>query len=250
MIDLNSDLGEGLDANQLENDRNILEVVTSANIACGFHAGNSQIMSRTVQIATELNVAIGAHVSYDDREGFGRRDIEVTPDKLRSDILYQIEELHTIAETFGNRVKYVKPHGALYNRIAIDETQARIVVESIIFLDPSLILLTLPDSVAMRIAHEMGLLAVAEGYADRAYTSDGNLVSRRIPGAVINDTETVVSRATQMAREGTVTCIDGQTITIDVRSISLHSDTEGAEFLSRKIREGLESAGVVISAFV
>lgn len=250
MIDLNSDLGEGNNADQLDNDKRILDVVTSANIACGFHAGDSKTMAQTVETATERGVIIGAHVSYNDRLGFGRRYMDVAPNELMWDVAYQLGALDAIARTAGNRVRYVKPHGALYNQIAIDEIQARSVIKGIAAYDRSLVLLTLPGSTAMRVAKEMGLSVIAEGFADRAYSSDGRLVPRQIPGAVIDEVSSVVTRAVQMAREGTVISIDGQTIHIGVRSICLHSDTKGSGSLATKIREALQDACITISPFV
>jgi UPF0271 protein len=248
-IDLNSDLGEGSDAEQMERDKAILRVVSSANIACGFHAGSNETMGEVARNAFRHGVVIGAHISYHDREGFGRRDLDVSAEQLKNDLAYQIDALRAIAALNGGRVSYVKPHGALYNRIGYDEAQARVVVESIASIDPELALLTLPDSAAMYIAEKLGIRSIAEGFADRAYTADGQLVSREIPGSVITDPGEVAQRALQMASNGTVTTIDGKVLKIGVRSISLHSDTEGAATLSRQIRSTLEQAGIRVISF-
>lgn len=248
-IDLNSDLGEGCDAEQMERDEAILSVVSSANVACGFHAGSAEIMGETVRNASKYGVSIGAHISYLDREGFGRRDLDVPAEKLKNDLAYQIGALRAIAAMNGARVSYVKPHGALYNRIAYDEAQAQVVAESIAAIDPELSLLTLPDSAAMHAGQKSGIRCVAEGFADRAYTSEGRLVPRHIPGSVIVNPGEVVQRALQMASDGTVTSVDGKVLKIGVRSISLHSDTEGSASLSRQIRSALEKVGVRVAPF-
>jgi UPF0271 protein len=249
MIDLNSDLGEGFGVYRLGEDEEILRVVSSANIACGFHAADPQVMARTVRAAVEFGVAIGAHPSYPDRAGFGRRHMDVSPDDLISDVIYQIAALDGMAKASGGRVSYVKPHGALYNRIAVDEAQAAAVVEAIAAYNSELILLTLPGSVAMAVANANGLSTVSECFADRAYTADGRLVPRGQAGAVIDDEATVVSRAVEFATKGTITSLNGVTLTVRAQSICLHGDTQGAAGLARAIRAGLEKAGVAITSF-
>lgn len=249
-IDLNSDLGEGSSMAQMERDLAILSVVSSANIACGFHAGNAETMSETVRNAREHGVTLGAHVSYHDREGFGRRDLNISTTKIKCDLAYQIGALKAIAALHGTTVSYVKPHGALYNRIVYDEAQARAVVETIATICPDLALLTLPDSAAMSVARELGICAIAEGFVDRAYADDGQLLPRSIPGSVITDTEEVVRRALQMARDGTVTSANGKVLKVGVRSISLHSDTEGSATLSRQIRLAIQRAGITVTSFI
>jgi len=194
-LDLNSDLGEGYGRWALGDDAAMLEVVTSANIACGFHAGDPATIDRTVRTAVERGVAVGAQVSYPDLVGFGRREIDVPPDELTADVLYQLGALEAFARAAGSRVRYVKPHGALYNRIARDPVQAAAVVEAIRRYDPALPLLTLPGSVAVEAAREAGIPTVGEGFADRAYTAEGRLVSRREPGAVLHDPERVAAQS-------------------------------------------------------
>jgi UPF0271 protein len=244
VIDLNSDVGEGFDG-----DAAILAVVTSANVACGLHAGNPALMARTVTLAAGHGVAIGAHVSYPDREGFGRRDMEIESTALRDCVSDQLGTLAEIAHSEGAQLSYVKPHGALYNRIARDHVQASAVVQAIVAFARPLALLALPDSVAMAAAREAGLDAFAEGYADRAYTADGALVSRSKPGAVIDDERAVVERAIALAGGSAVHSIDGTPVRIAPRSICIHGDTPGAARLSARIRDGLLGAGVTLAAF-
>jgi UPF0271 protein len=248
-LDLNSDLGEGYGHWALGDDAALLEVVTSANVACGFHAGDPATIDRTVRTATEHGVAIGAQVSYPDLVGFGRREIDEAPDDLTADVLYQIGALEAFARAAGSRVRYVKPHGALYNRIARDPVQAAAVVEAVRRYDPALPLLTLPGSVVMDAAMEAGVPVVAEGFADRAYTADGRLVSRREPGAVLHDPERVAARALVMATEHRVEAVDGTQVAVEVRSLCVHGDTPGAVDLARQVRAALEQAGVTLEPF-
>ena len=248
-MDLNSDLGEGYGRWTLGDDAALLEVVTSANVACGFHAGDPATIDRTVRTAVTHGVAVGAQVSYPDLVGFGRREIDVAPDDLTADVLYQLGALEAFARAAGSRVRYLKPHGALYNRIARDPVQAAAVVEAVRRYDPSLPLLTLPGSAAMRAAEAAGVPAVAEGFADRAYTPEGRLVSRRQPGAVLHDPAAVTARALRMATEHTVEAVDGGQVHVEVRSLCVHGDTPGAVELARAVRAALEDAGVTLEAF-
>jgi 5-oxoprolinase (ATP-hydrolysing) subunit A len=248
-VDLNSDLGEGYGRWALGDDAALLEVVTSANVACGFHAGDPATIDRTVRTAVERGVAVGAQVSYPDLVGFGRREIDVPPDELTADVLYQIGALEGFARAAGSRVRYVKPHGALYNRIARDPVQAAAVVEAIRRYDPALPLLTLSGSAAMEAAAEAGIAAVGEGFADRGYTAEGRLVSRREPGAVLDDPERVAARAVAMATEGRVETADGGEVTVEIASLCVHGDTPGAVELARAVRAALEEAGVALEAF-
>ena len=248
-MDLNSDLGEGYGRWALGDDAALLEVVTSANVACGFHAGDPATIDRTVRTAVERGVAVGAQVSYPDLVGFGRREIDVPPDELTADVLYQLGALEAFAKAAGSRVRYVKPHGALYNRIARDPVQAAAVVEAIRRYDPALPLLTLPGSVAMEAAGEAGIPSVGEGFADRAYTAEGRLVSRREPGAVLHDPQQVAARAVVMAIEHRVEAAGGEQVAVEVRSLCVHGDTPGAVDLARAVRTALEHAGVTLEAF-
>ena len=248
-MDLNSDLGEGYGRWTLGDDAALLEIVTSANVACGFHAGDPATIDRTVRTAVERGVAVGAQVSYPDLVGFGRREIDVPPGDLTADVLYQLGALEAFARAAGSRVRYVKPHGALYNRIVRDPVQAAAVAEAIRRYDPALPLLTLPGSAAAAAAAEAGIEAVGEGFADRAYTGDGRLVSRREPGAVLDDPGRVAARAARMATEGRVGTVDGGEVAVEVRSLCVHGDTPGAVELARAVRAALEEAGVALETF-
>jgi 5-oxoprolinase (ATP-hydrolysing) subunit A len=248
-VDLNSDLGEGYGRWALGDDDALLEVVTSANVACGFHAGDPATIDRTVRTAVERGVRIGAQVSYPDLAGFGRREMDVAPGDLTADVLYQLGALEAFARAAGSRVRYVKPHGALYNRIARDPVQAAAVVEAVRRYDPALPLLTLPGSAAMDAARAAGIPVVGEGFADRAYTAEGRLVSRREPGAVLHDPQLVAARAVRMATEHRVESVDGSQVEVDVRSLCVHGDTPGAVDLARRVRAALEEAGVTLEPF-
>jgi 5-oxoprolinase (ATP-hydrolysing) subunit A len=248
-MDLNSDLGEGYGHWTLGDDDALLEVVTSANVACGFHAGDPATIDRTVRRAVERGVAIGAQVSYPDLVGFGRRDMDVPPDDLTADVLYQLGALEAFAKAAGSRVRYVKPHGALYNRIAGDPVQAAAVVEAIRRYDPALPLLTLPGSAAMQAAGAAGIAAVGEGFADRAYTAEGRLQSRREPGAVLRDPDQVAARALRMATEGRVETVGGGEVAVEIRSLCVHGDTPGALAMAKAVRAALDRAGVRLEAF-
>jgi UPF0271 protein len=248
-MDLNSDLGEGYGHWTLGDDDALLEVVTSANVACGFHAGDPATIDRTVRRAVERGVAIGAQVSYPDLVGFGRRDMDVPPDDLTADVLYQLGALEAFAKAAGSRVRYVKPHGALYNRIAGDPVQAAAVVEAIRRYDPALPLLTLPGSAAMQAAGAAGIAAVGEGFADRAYTAEGRLQSRREPGAVLRDPDQVAARALRMATEGRVETVGGGEVAVEIRSLCVHGDTPGAVAMAMAVRAALDRAGVRLEAF-
>ncbi|TDB83091.1 LamB/YcsF family protein [Actinomadura sp. KC216] len=247
VIDINADLGEGFGIWELGDDLALLDVITSANVACGFHAGDPLIMRRVCAAAVERGVTIGAQVSYRDLAGFGRREMDVAPPELTAEVLYQIAALDGIARAEGGRVAYVKPHGALYNRVARDAVQARAVADAVRAYDPSLPLLTLPGSAVGDVAE--GLTVVAECFADRAYTSSGRLMSRREPGAVVHDRDVVVQRAVRMAVEGIVVSVEGGTVALDARSMCVHGDTPGAVDLARSVRSALSGAGVELEPF-
>ncbi|MFI0355609.1 LamB/YcsF family protein [Actinomadura sp. 9N407] len=247
VIDINADLAEGFGIWTLGDDAALLDVITSANVACGFHGGDPLIMRRVCAGAVERGVTIGAQVSYRDLAGFGRREMDVAAPELTAEVLYQLAALDGIARTEGGRVAYVKPHGALYNRVARDPVQARAVADAVRAYDPALPLLTLPGS-AMYEAAE-GLTVVAECFADRAYTPEGRLVSRREPGAVVHDRQAVVERAVRMAVDGTVVAVDGSEIVLNARSICVHGDTPGAVDLAQAVRAAVTEAGVRTEAF-
>ena len=248
-IDLNSDLGESLGVWRMGDDAAMLDIVSSANVACGFHAGDPAGILRTLRQAKERGVAVGAHVASRDLVGFGRRTMDVDSADLRADVIYQIGALKGLAAAAGTDVRYVKPHGALYNTIAHDERQARDVIAAIREIDASLVLVALAGSPLLGWAEAQGLRVVAEAFADRAYTPQGTLVSRREPGAVLHDADDVAERMLRLAHEGTVTAIDGSVVRIRADSICVHGDSPGAVEMARRVREQLVQAGVTIRPF-
>jgi UPF0271 protein len=248
-IDLNADLGEGFGVWRLGDDEALLGVVTSANVACGFHAGDPSIMGRVCTRAAQAGVAVGAQVSYRDLAGFGRRFMDVEPAELTDDVLYQLGALDGIARVSGTRVSYLKPHGALYNAVVTHEAQARAVVEAVAAYDQRLPVLGLPGSALLRAAEAIGLRTVREGFADRGYTADGTLVSRREPNAVLRDAAEVAGRAVRMAVDGEVVAVDGTTVPVSVDSICVHGDTAGAVDLARAVRAALAAAGLPPTPF-
>ncbi|MER6185660.1 5-oxoprolinase subunit PxpA [Streptomyces sp. NPDC001652] len=248
-IDLNADLGEGFGRWQLTDDEQLLSVVTSANVACGFHAGDAATMRRVCEQAAERGVRIGAQVSYRDLAGFGRRAMDVPPDELAAEVAYQIGALEVFARAAGTRVSYVKPHGALYNRVVHDDQQAGAVVDGVLLADATLPVLGLPGSRLLERAAKAGLPTVTEAFADRAYTDGGTLVPRGQEGAVVTDPDTVVERSLGLARDGTVTAHSGTRIEVRARSLCLHGDTPGAVELARRVRERLTASGILVAAF-
>ncbi|MVO87348.1 5-oxoprolinase subunit PxpA [Streptomyces sp. p1417] len=248
-IDLNADLGEGFGRWRLTDDEELLSVVTSANVACGFHAGDAATMRRVCARAAERGVRIGAQVSYRDLAGFGRRAMDVPAAELAAEVAYQIGALEVFARAAGAAVAYVKPHGALYNRVVHDEEQAGAVVEGVLLADAGLPVLGLPGSRFLEAAAEAGLPVVTEAFADRAYTDEGTLVPRGTDGAVVTAADTVVERSIEIAGSGTVVAHSGRTIAVRARSLCLHGDTPGAVGLARRVRSRLEAAGVRVEAF-
>ncbi len=248
-MDLNSDLGEGFGRWELGDDDALLEVVTSANVACGFHAGDAVTMRRVCERAVERGVAIGAQVGYRDLPGFGRRFIDVEPYALTQDVVYQLGALQGFAAVAGSRVRYVKPHGALYNAIVSHEEQAAAVVQAVLDHDASLPVMGLPGSAWLRQAEQAGLRVVREAFADRAYTPDGALVSRRLPGAVLHDADEIARRCLAMATGQPVVDVDGGELHLSPDSICVHGDTPGAVVIARRVRAELERAGVALTTF-
>ena len=248
-IDLNSDLGEGFGNWTLGDDDALLDLVTSANVACGHHAGDASIMRRVCERAVTTDVAIGAQVGYRDLSGFGRRFIDMEPEALAAEVIYQIGALDAFARIAGSRVRYVKPHGALYNAIVHHEEQATAVAEAVVAYDPGLAVLGLPGSVWLQVAADAGLRVVTEAFADRAYNPDGTLVSRRLPGAVLHDVEDVARRCLAMARGEPVTDVNGDPLAVVADSICVHGDSPGAVEMARAVRDALTSAGVDLAPF-
>jgi len=248
VIDLNSDLGEGFGVWRLGDDTALLDVVTSANVACGFHAGDPSTMRRVCREAAERGVAVGAQVSYRDLAGFGRRFIDVDPLELADEVLYQVGALDACARAAGTAVTYVKPHGALYNAAVHHEAQARAVVDGVRAFG-GLPVLGLPGSRLLAAAEAAGLRAVPEAFADRGYTPEGTLVPRKDPGALLTDTAAVVDRALRLAEAGELVAVDGTVLKTDAASLCLHGDTPGAVEHARAVRDSLTSAGVDLVAF-
>jgi len=246
-IDLNCDLGEDVDpwAPGVEgSDTQLLDVVTSANVACGYHAGDARVMASVCRAAAVRGVSVGAHVSYLDREHFGRRALDVPPDVLRAQVAYQLGALQAVARSVGATVAYVKPHGALYNVVVTDEAHARAVVEAV-----DLPVVGPPGSALLALASSAGLRTVAEAFADRGYRADGTLVPRSEQGALVTDPEQVAARVVRMVDEGRVTAVDGTDVDVRAESVCVHSDTPGAVLLARSVRRALEESGIVLRPF-
>lgn len=248
-IDLNADLGEGFGVWKLGDDDAMLGIVTSANVACGFHAGDPAGLAKVCRAAADRGVRIGAQVSYRDLAGFGRRFIDATPEDLAADVMYQIGALAALALAAGSTVSYVKPHGALYNAIVTHREQARAVAQAVAAVDPELPVLGLSGSVFLTEAAELGLRTVTEAFADRAYRPDGQLVSRREPGAVLHDTDEIAERVLTMVTSGRVTAVDGSVIPIDVQSVCVHGDSPGAVQIATAIRKRLVAEGIAVAPF-
>lgn len=254
-IDLNCDLGEGLDdwvPGVVGPESRLLDVVSSANVACGFHAGDERVMAAVCRAAAERGVAVGAQVSYRDREGFGRRFLDVPPDVLRADVLEQVRALRRAAAASGARLSYVKPHGALYNAVVHHAEQAAAVVDAVVESggDDPLPVVGLPGAVVLDLARDRGLRAVAEAFADRGYRADGTLVPRSEPGALVVEPDEVVQRVLSMAVRRQVVAVDGAVVPVDAESVCVHSDTPGATVLAAAVRRALDDAGVAVGPFV
>lgn len=248
-IDLNSDVGESFGNWTMGDDAAIFGHVSSANVACGFHAGDPSTIARTCRDAVAAGVTIGAHVGYRDLAGFGRRFLDCSFTELADDVLYQIGALQALAHAAGSEVKYVKPHGALYNVIVHHEVHAKAVVEAVRAFNPGLPLLVLPGAVALAEAERRGLRAVKEAFADRAYNPDGTLVSRREAGAVLHDNQVVTENMIRLATDGRIVARDGSLLSVDAESICVHGDTAGAVAMAAAVRQGLEHAGVTVRSF-
>ncbi|MGC4937466.1 LamB/YcsF family protein [Kribbella sp. DT2] len=248
-VDLNADLGEGYGSWAMGDDNALLDVVTSANVACGFHAGDPSIMRAVCRRAADRDVAIGAHVGYADKPGFGRRFIDIEPAALRDEVLYQIAALDAFARVAGSEVAYVKPHGALYNTIGHHEEQAAAVVAAVADYDRALPVLGLPGAVWLKLAEEAGLSVVHEAFADRAYSPDGTLVSRREPGSVLHDGREIARRCVAMATGAPIKDVKGGDLQLQPGSICLHGDTPGAVQIAQRVRKALADAGVELTPF-
>ncbi|MEE8157879.1 MAG: 5-oxoprolinase subunit PxpA [Dehalococcoidia bacterium] len=243
-IDFNCDMGESFGMYKLGCDEEVVKYITSANIACGFHAGDPMWMKTTVQLAEKHGVGVGAQPSFPDLMGFGRRNMSVSPEEARNDVTYQIGALQAFAS--GKKLQHVKPHGAMYNMAVGDKALARAICQATLEVDPNMILVALAGSAWVELAAEMGLRVAREAFADRAFTAQGTLVPRSEPGSVIHDVNEVVERSVKMVTQGKVTAITGEEIEIHSDSLCLHGDTPGAVEMARAVKEGLEAAGVEI----
>lgn len=246
-VDLNCDMGESFGAYKLGLDEQVMPLITSANVACGFHAGDPVVMRRTVELAARHGVGVGAHVSFPDLVGFGRREMQLPPAELEADVLYQIGALAAFCRVAGASLRHVKPHGALYNMAQRDRAVADAVARAVAAYDRRLILFAQPHSAAAEAGVAAGLQVAFEVFADRAYTADGKLASRSLPGSVIHDPDAVAERALAMVRDGQVTALDGTVVPVQADTICVHGDTPGAVELIARIRSRLLAEGARIA---
>lgn len=246
-VDLNADLGESFGAYTIGMDAEVLRYITSANVACGFHAGDPIVMQKTVKLASERGTAVGAHPGYPDLMGFGRRNMKVKPEEAKAYIKYQVGALMAFTGAAGIKMQHVKPHGAFYNMAAVDDKLALAICEGIYEVDPDLIMLGLAGSAHIRAAKEVGLRVASEVFADRAYMDDGTLVPRTMPGAMVHDKDVAIARTVRMVKEGVVETITGKIIPIQADSICVHGDNPDAIGFVRNIRDTLESEGVTVT---
>lgn len=246
-VDLNADLGESFGAYTLGMDREVLRYITSANVACGFHAGDPDVMRKTVELAVEQDTAVGAHPGFPDLVGFGRRNLKMTPEEAENCVLYQVGALSAFAKAAGIRLQHVKPHGALYNMSAVDEALALGICRGILRADPELIVLGLAGSAHIRAAESLGLRTASEVFADRGYRDDGTLVPRSQPGAMIRDRKLAIERTIRMVREGVVETVSGTLIPIRADSVCVHGDNPDAVGFVREIREAFEKEGIRVT---
>ncbi|MCT4619660.1 MAG: LamB/YcsF family protein [Marinisporobacter sp.] len=247
-VDLNSDLGESFGNYKIGLDEEVIKYVTSANIACGWHAGDPLVMEKTIKIAKEQKVGIGAHPGFPDLMGFGRRNISASPDEVKAYIKYQLGALMAFARATKEKIQHVKPHGAMYNMAAKDKTLAKAIAEAIYEVDENIILMGLANSEMVKAGKEIGLKVANEVFADRAYNPDGTLVSRKLEGAVIHDPQVAIERVIKMVKLGKVTAINGEEIEIKADSICVHGDNERAVEFVKEIRSCLKDAGVEVTA--
>ena len=246
-IDLNSDVGESYGAWTMGQDEALMPLITSANIACGAHAGDPLVMAHTVALAREHGVGIGAHPGYPDRDGFGRRELDMTDAELEASLLYQLGALAAFVRTAGATMTHVKPHGALYNRAAHDERLAGVICSAVGKFDSSLVLVALAGSKMLDVAGAAGLTTAAEAFADRAYEVDGSLRSRRLPGAILPTPGAAAAQAVSIATRGYVTSHDGKQVAVRADTLCIHGDTPGAPDYARAVRAALEAAGVTLA---
>lgn len=245
-VDLNSDVGESFGTYKLGLDEEVLKYVSSVNIACGWHAGDPMVMEKTIALARDNSLGIGAHPGYPDLIGFGRRNMDITPKEARNYLIYQIGALDAFARAAGTYLQHIKLHGAFYNMISADAVLSKEAAKAIYEVDKNLIVLALAGSELVKAAKELGLKVAEEVFADRAYNSNGSLVSRKLPGSVIHDRDMAVERVKKMVTQGKVTSIDGKEIAINADSICVHGDNPEAVAFVKLIRERLEGDGIRI----
>ena len=246
-IDLNSDVGESYGAWKMGNDQALMPLITSANIACGAHAGDPLVMARTVALAVEHGVGVGAHPGYPDRDGFGRRELDMTDAELEASLLYQLGALAAFVRAAGATMTHIKPHGAMYNRAAGDERLAKVICRAVAAFDSSLVVVALAGSGMLAVAQAAGLATASEAFADRAYESDGSLRSRRLAGAILASPQAAAAQAVSIASQAQATSHDGKVVPVHADTLCIHGDTPGAPDYARAVRAALEAAGVTIS---
>jgi UPF0271 protein len=247
-IDLNADVGESLGPWPMGEDARLIPLVSSVNIACGFHAGDPVTIERTVRLAIDAGAAIGAHPGYPDLAGFGRRDMDLSPTELEAAIVYQVGAVAAFARAAGGELRHVKAHGALYNRAAADPAVAAAVARAIARCAQELVLVGLAGSAMLEAGRASGLAVAAEAFPDRAYEADGSLRSRRLEAAVLTDSGEIAARAVRMARDGTVVAVDGSIVQVDADTLCLHGDTPGAVEHAAAVRAALEAEGIRVAA--
>ena len=248
-VDLNADLGESFGAYTIGCDETIIPLITTANIACGYHAGDAQVMAKSVRLCRENGTALGAHPGLPDLVGFGRRVMKVTPEEARNDVLYQVGALSAIAHAEGLTLHHVKLHGALYNMAATDYALSKAIFEGLKAFDPNLTMLVLSGSEMQKAAEDLGMKTACEVFADRAYMADGSLVPRSMPGSMITDENEAVRRTVRMVKEGIVTAIDGSDVPVRADSVCVHGDGEKALLFTRRLKEALENEGITLRTF-
>ena len=245
-VDLNSDLGESFGLYKIGCDKEIINTVSSVNIACGVHAGDPMVMDQTIDMCLKHHVAVGAHPGFPDLQGFGRRQMQMKPGELKNYIIYQLGALSAFAHVHGTKLQHVKPHGALNNMMPYSEQYSREICEAILAVDPELILVAPTNTMTLEMARDMGLRTISEVFADRAYDDDGYLLSRSRPEAILSDEDFAIKRIIRMIKEGVVTSVNGKEIPVEAKSICVHSDSPMALNYALKVRQKLESADIQI----
>ena len=248
-IDLNSDMGESFGRYSLGMDAEIMQIVSSINIACAYHAGDPQVMDETVRLAAEKGVSMGAHPGYPDLQGFGRRYMDLTPSEIENMVLFQVSALAGFARSYGKELAHVKPHGALYNFAAKDRAAAEAVCRGVARFSKELVLVGLAGSLLVEAADGAGLKTANEGFPERGYNPDGSLMSRRLPGAVIHDPAEAAAQAVKLARQGIEVSSGSQTFSVRVDTLCIHGDSPNALAVTRAIRQALETEGITIQSF-